>query len=106
MSDFDDWFKKTMPNTHKGVGKEKIETFTYQTSEDAWNHQQQKIDEYAMVAEALDESYVRECKKNKELQKRIDDALSALESDAIGFSGLVHNYNKAEKILKGENHES
>lgn len=67
--------------------------------------QQQKIDEYAMVAEALDESYVRECKKNKELQKRIDDALSALESDAIGFSGLVHNYNKAEKILKGENHE-
>lgn len=40
-----------------------------------------------------------------ELQKRIDDALSALESDAIGFSGLVHNYNKAEKILKGENHE-
>ena len=40
--------------------------------------------------------------KIDELQKRIDDALSALESDAIGFSGLVHNYNKAEKILKGE----
>ena len=102
MSDFDEWFKKTMPNTHKGVGKKKIETFTYQTSEDAWNHQQQKIDEYAMVAEALDESYVRECKKNKELQKRIDEVLSYL--------GNCHRKIEIEKkhienLLKGENHE-
>lgn len=49
--------------------------------EKVWNHQQDEIDK---------------------LKKTIKDALCALESDAIGFSGLVHNYNKAEKILKGE----
>ena len=109
MSDFDNYIKETYPQDYENlklnypdVGPSEF----YPEAEDAWNHQQQKIDEYAMVAESLDESYVRECKKNKELQKRIDDALSALESDAIGFSGLVHNYNKAEKILKGETHES
>lgn len=59
MKSFDEWFKKTMPNTYKGVGKEKIETFTYQIAEDAWNHQQQKIDE---------------------LKKRIDDVTRKLES--------------------------
>lgn len=102
MSDFDEWFKKTMPNTHKSVGKEKIETFTYQTAEDAWKHQQQKIDEYAMVAEALDESYVRECKKNKELQKRIDEVLMYLRHTDFREC----NDKAIVKILKGENHES
>lgn len=89
--------------------------------------QQQKIDEYAMVAEALDESYVRECKKNKELQnkikelelinfdselhfeaakekiyelqKRIDDALKELELLNYFRTG---NSDNAIKILKGE----
>ena len=108
MSDFDEWFKKTMPNTHKGVGKKKIETFTYQTAEDAWKHQQQKIDEYAMVAEALDESYVRECKKNKELQKRIDTALNK-SKDFYDFGdgeSAMAFCNEIINILKGETHES
>lgn len=78
MKSFDVWFKKTMPNTHKGVGKEKIETFAYQTTEDAWNHQQQKIDE---------------------LQKRIDDALKELELLNYFRTG---NSDNAIKILKGE----
>lgn len=78
MSYFDEWFKKTMPNTHKGVGKKKIETFTYQTSEDAWDTQQQKIDE---------------------LQKRIDDALKELELLNYFRTG---NSDNAIKILKGE----
>lgn len=59
--------------------------------------QQQKIDEYAMVAEALDDSYVRECKKNKELQKRIDDALKVLNDASPTMLD-----KKAIKILKGE----
>lgn len=59
--------------------------------------QQQKIDEYAMVAESLDESYVRECKKNKELQKRIDDALKVLNDASPTMLD-----KKAIKILKGE----
>ena len=40
--------------------------------EAGWNAQQKVIDEYVMVAESLDESYVRECKKNKALQERIE----------------------------------
>ena len=36
---------------------------------EAWDAQQKVIDEYVMVAESLEESYVRECKKNKALQK-------------------------------------
>ena len=103
MKSFDVWFGKASFNK---LFWESPSVAAKMGFEAGVQSQQQKIDEYAMVAEALDESYVRECKKNKELQKRIDDALSALESDAIGFSGLVHNYNKAEKILKGENHES
>lgn len=34
--------------------------------------QQQKIDEYILVCETLDELYVKEVEKNRDLQKRID----------------------------------
>ena len=37
-----------------------------------WQEQQKAIDEYVKIAESLDESYVRECKKNKALQERIE----------------------------------
>lgn len=34
--------------------------------------QQQKIDEYILVAETLDELYVKEVEKNRKLQKRVN----------------------------------
>ena len=87
MKSFDEWFKKTMPNTHKGVGKEKIETFAYQTAEDAWNFKQSEVDK---------------------LKKRIDDLSNYISSD--DFIDIRVDYHSQVKdlinILKGENHES
>ena len=34
--EFDDWFKGEMLNTHKGVEKEKLESFVYDTAMAAW----------------------------------------------------------------------
>lgn len=34
--EFDDWFKGEMPNTYKGLGKEKLESFVYDTAMAAW----------------------------------------------------------------------
>lgn len=102
MSDFDNYIKEKYPQDYENlklnypdVGPSEF----YPEAEDAWNHQQQKIDEYAMVAESLDESYVRECKKNKELQKRIDDATDFLNSSNANDEYYVL---QALKILKGE----
>ena len=116
MSDFDNYIKEKYPQDYENL---KLNYPDVEPSEfypeaiDAWNHQQQKIDELQNKIKELelinfDSELHFEAAKEKidELQKRIDDALSALESDAIGFSGLVHNYNKVEKILKGETHES
>ena len=72
---FDEWFKNTMPNTHKGVGSEKIETFVYETAQDVWDHKQAEVDE---------------------LQKRIDDALEAFDDGS---------FNYCRKILKGNTNE-
>ena len=44
--------------------------------------------------------------KIDELQARVDEALKILESDAIGFTGLIQNYDKAESILKGNKDEN
>lgn len=85
MIDFDEWFEDEMPNSHKKVNKERIETIIYSCAEASWNHQQSKIDE---------------------LQARVDEALKILESDAIGFTGLIQNYDKAESILKGNKDEN
>ena len=76
MKSFDEWFKNTMPNTHKGVGSEKIETFVYETAQDAWNFKQAEIDE---------------------LQKRIDRAVGHIEDyyRVVELSMIVD-------ILKGE----
>jgi len=87
MKSFDEWFKDTMPNTHKGVGSEKIETFVYETAQDAWNFKQAEVDE---------------------LQKRIDEALIAIGGDdfvdvRVDYS---HQIRDIRKILKGDSHES
>ena len=44
MSEFDEWFKAEMPNSHKKVNKERMETVIYSCAEASWNHQQAKID--------------------------------------------------------------
>ena len=45
MSEFDKWFEGEMPNSHKKVNKERIETVIYSCAEASWQHQQAKIDE-------------------------------------------------------------
>ena len=45
--EFDDWLKSEMPNTYKGVGKEKLESFVYDTAMAAW--QARVPDGYAVV---------------------------------------------------------
>ena len=84
---FDEWFKGEIPNSHKKVGKEKIETFVYETAQDAWNFKQAEVDE---------------------LQKRIDKVLIAIGSDyfvdvRVDYS---HQIIDIRKILKGDSHES
>lgn len=93
---FDDWFKNEMPNSHKKVGKEKIETVIYSCAESAWNHKQAEIDE---------------------LQKRIDDALKAMDGESVNSWGLwkekadmyeqgaSNAYEKSYWILKGTTNE-
>lgn len=44
-SEFDEWFEGEMPNSHKKVNKERIETVIYSCAEASWNHQQAKIDD-------------------------------------------------------------
>ncbi len=44
-SEFDEWFEGEMPNSHKKVNKERIETVIYSCAEASWDHQQAKIDE-------------------------------------------------------------
>lgn len=51
-----------------------------------------------MVAEALDDSYVRECKKNKELQKRIDLIVDLVRDNTPDY----WLDNMIQDILKGE----
>ena len=50
---FDEWFENEMPNSHKKVGKEKIETVIYSCAESAWNHKQAEVDE---LRERIDEA--------------------------------------------------
>lgn len=77
MSEFDKWFKSEMPNSHKKVGKEKIETVIYSCAESAWSYKQAKIDD---------------------LQGRIDEAI-----DYIAESGVVNLTSEIalNHILKG-----
>ena len=85
MSEFDKWFEGEMPNSHKKVNKERIETVIYSCAEAAWEHQQAKIDE---------------------LQKRVDE-LKGNVNNALGF----YNYAKSDvnigmikmkQLLRGE----
>lgn len=84
---FDEWFKGAMPNTHKGVGSEKIETFVYETAQDAWNFKQAEIDE---------------------LQKRIDGALKHMSECQLGLEDvyqIIEDYLKPSEPPKGNTNE-
>ena len=80
MKSFNEWFKCEIPNSHKKVGKEKIETVIYSCAESAWDHKQAEVDE---------------------LQKRIDRAVERIE----GYYGVVE-LSMIVDILNGDSHES
>lgn len=74
--------------------------------------QQAKVDEYILVAETLDELYVKEVEKNKKLQKRVDAAERQLqlvqqcieESSYTKWPSSVRliQVSDLEQALKGE----
>lgn len=81
MSDFDNYIKEKYPKDYENLKlnyPDVVPSEFYPEAEDAWNHQQQKIDE---------------------LQRRIDDALKELELLDYFRTG---NSDNAIKILKGE----
>ena len=86
MKSFNEWFKDTMPNTHKGVGSEKIETFVYEAAQDAWNFKQAEVDE---------------------LQERIDEAFKSSKEfyDFGDGESAMAFYNEIMNILKGNKNE-
>lgn len=77
---FKEWFKSELPNTYKGVNKEKLETFVYQCSKSAWNHQQAKIDE---------------------LTAKIESAIDFINCEQLGDYAILGNFRaELEGILK------
>lgn len=83
MKSFDEWFENEMPNSHKEVGKEKIETVIYSCAESAWNHKQAEVDE---------------------LQKRIDEAIYDLQH--IESAMWEEQVEHVLMILKGNKDEN
>ena len=85
MKSFDDWFENEMPNSHKKVGKEKIETVIYSCAESAWNHKQAEVDE---------------------LRKRIDATNCKIDFWLDNPNGTAaYVALDIKNILKGESHE-
>lgn len=81
--------------------------------------QQQKLDEYILVVETLDDLYVREVAKNAELKKQID-IMQGKINEVIGYIGNdfddfylgeknsdIHKILTVdlEQVLNGENNE-
>ena len=104
MKSFDEWFKNTMPNTHKGVGSEKIETFVYETAQDVWSFKQAEVDELQLKlsedSRVLHNVIDIERRKCEKLQKRIDVLSKKLNEMAHIF------LDDLDDILKGDSHES
>ena len=127
MSEFDKWFKNR--HTKSGLYEEALcgkddATYIRHEMRKAYlagqQSQKAKVDELQRKI-AFQEKAIKNIKlqfKNKqidcdrsdrkidELQARVDDALKILESDAIGFTGLVQNYDRVESILKGNKDEN
>ena len=116
MKSFDEWFKNEMPNSHRKVGKEKIETVIYSCAESACNHQQNKIACMQVNLDGANERAIMMLNhKNAmvykmqaevdELRKRIDEVIEYIGTDFDDFyTGVM--VESIHEILKGENHES
>ena len=70
--EFDKWFKAEMPNSHKKVNKERIETIIYSCAEAAWDYQQAKIDDSENTRAVLYRENMDIREKNTDLQAEID----------------------------------
>lgn len=92
MSEFYEWFENEMPNSHKKVGKEKIETVIYSCAESAWNHKQAKVDEL--------QKNLNNAIKTIEIQQRfLDDADGANEIATSQVNELQNKIDEALKLL-------
>ena len=74
--EFDDWFKSEMPNTYKGVGKEKLESFVYDTAMAAW---QARVPEGYVVVPV------------EPTERMLDSAYSSI-SDNLHYADLENIY--------------
>jgi hypothetical protein len=77
--EFDDWFKSEMPNTYKGVGKEKLESFVYDTAMAAW---QARVPEgyVVMPNEPTEEMYLSGVKERSSGGNTVDVYKAMLEA--------------------------
>lgn len=117
MSEFDKWFKAEMPNSHKKVNKERIETVIYSCAEASWDHQQAKIDNlqkendklniwYKNVKLQLENKQIdcdRSDKELEELQARVDRVVHILTYTNHASTPLC---NELRDILKGKEDEN
>lgn len=107
MSEFDKWFKAEMPNSHKKVNKERIETVIYSCAEAAWDYQQAKIDLLEVQLKGAEErAKLTLDHKNKmvdELQARIDRVVHILTYTNHASTPLC---NELRDILKGKEDEN
>lgn len=106
MDNFEDWAYEN------GLSRTKDEDGYFSKNTEfaskAWQHQQAKVDEYILVAETLDELYVKEVEKNRKLQKRVD-ALEKSEFVLARIRSIVSKrllesilIKEVRQVLKGE----
>ena len=123
MSAFDEWFSSKFELVNKVVtDNEHHPATTFKRNmgfsfEAGAQSRQAEIDEYKEVAESMEDAYLREKSKVDELQKRIDDALKAMDGESVNSWGLwkekgdmyeqgaSNAYEKSYWILKGTTNE-
>lgn len=108
MSEFDKWFKAEMPNSHKKVNKERIETVIYSCAEAAWGYQQAKIDLLEVQLKGAEErAKLALDHKNRmvdELQARVDEAMKYVSESPLKDVSRRAMINFMD-ILKGRNND-
>ena len=87
MSDFEKYW-----NEHGDV-------YAMDVAENAWQHQQSKIDELTKQRDSFIKAYEIEIDKSVELQKRIDEALEDLEYPTAPWDETI---GSVVKVLRGE----
>ena len=108
MSEFEKWFKSLNENGRVTyfLGQEG------RISEEAWNHQQSKIDELTKQRDSFIKAYEIEMDKSVELQKRIDEYKKLttsirnefdLWSDDSEFADVIEAQIENLEALRGAN---